>query len=295
MRKTISSFFFSLAGFCDFISQGLNFMGLRILGLRRNYLQKPNEKNHFGKYADFNFSHYKNGSINLAENDIFIFKTKNLIWGYGFPLDDLNPVVLECRFDGFLDIFFSNFVPKTFAQAWKPSLIKENNFESNSMGLDIPIKWLMEPNFEKILPTADLGQTGHHQNSQFRGPLSKKYINLEKVRLKKIKNSILKSGYLPDKYGHITGTLFEFKGDYLVMITGGTHRACVLVDLNFEEVPVQITKVVSKTMFENSNYKDSISKKEYEYFLASIFSSKSQQDRKNFINMCFKKYLDQIS
>lgn len=113
--------------------------------------------------------------------------------------------------------------------------------------------------------------------------------------MKKIKNSILKSGYLSDKYGHITGTLFEFKGDYLVMINGGTHRACVLFDLNFEEVPVQITKVVSTTMFENSYYKDSISKKEYEYFLASIFSSKSQQDRKNFINMCFKKYLDQIS
>ena len=291
----ISSFFFALAHFCDVVSQGLNFTGLRILGLRRNYLHKPNEKNFFGKYTEFSFSGYKNGSIDLVENDIFIFKTKKVMWGYGFPLDDFNPHILECRFDGFLDTFYSNFCPQTFAQAWNPSLINENNYEPNAMEMDIPIKWLMDPNSEKTLPTADLGKTGHHQNSQFRGPLSQKNINIEKIRLKKIKKSILKEGYLPEKFGHITGTLFEFKGDYLVMLTGGNHRACALVDLNFEEVPIQISNIITTTMFEGSNYEESISKKEYEYLLASIFSSKLQQARKNFINMCFKKYLDKIS
>lgn len=85
----------------------------------------------------------------------------------------------------------------------------------------------------------EMGLGPDHGISLF-GPCSREKIELEYARLTETSASIKAHGYLPDRFGDITGYFLLDGGQFRFVIRGGKHRAAALAAMGRTHLPVRL-------------------------------------------------------
>jgi hypothetical protein len=85
----------------------------------------------------------------------------------------------------------------------------------------------------------EMGLGPEHGISLF-GPCTREKIDLEFARLTKTFASIKAHGYLPDRFGDITGYFLLDDGQFRFVVRGGKHRAAALAVMGRTHLPVRL-------------------------------------------------------
>jgi hypothetical protein len=96
------------------------------------------------------------------------------------------------------------------------------------------LPWLQPPRDYR----GEKGLGPEHGISLF-GPCSQAKIALEHARLTQIVASIAADGYLPDRFGDITGYVLVRRNEFRFLVRGGKHRAAALAALGWSYLPVR--------------------------------------------------------
>jgi hypothetical protein len=105
-------------------------------------------------------------------------------------------------------------------------------------GADLPpweLPWYLR--LARRAPPGELSLDATHGVSFF-GPCSDRKVELELLRLRRLRDSILRHGYDPDGHGDIEGYILRDGDAACFFIRGGKHRAAVLTKLGFDWIPV---------------------------------------------------------
>jgi hypothetical protein len=225
--------------------------------------------------------------LRVASQDVaqpVLIDTNKIFSGYGFNLADHHPLVMEIRFPGFLDVFFSHYQPASIQEAWFPCFPSKEGGIAKSLILDRCIPWLPWLVSEGFLPTNDIGGSGYGHGSQFRGPISNINLQREKFRMHSLYEIISKEGYHPEVHGHISGQFIERNGEWLFVVLGGNHRSAVLSALGRTKIPVITTErakgkpmVVTRAHMRNPSE---------DYVFDALFSRYGRNVRREFIEQC---------
>jgi hypothetical protein len=97
------------------------------------------------------------------------------------------------------------------------------------------LPWLQQPRPYR----GEKGLGPEHGISLF-GPCSKEKIELEYARLAEVFESIKAHGYLPDRFGDITGYFLFDDGQFRFVVRGGKHRAAALAAIGRTHLPVRL-------------------------------------------------------
>jgi hypothetical protein len=84
-----------------------------------------------------------------------------------------------------------------------------------------------------------MGLCPDHGISLF-GPCTDEKVALEEARLKQIVASITARGYLPDRFGDITGYFLMRQDEFRFVVRGGKHRSAALAALGWTHLPVRL-------------------------------------------------------
>ena len=112
-----------------------------------------------------------------------------IIWGFGFPLSEWNPLVLEAKYGGFLPFFFERFCPLNNTESWYPKVGSQRFKKSDLSGLvpDVPLTLFHWLNARGVLPRNDIAGSGLGRGSQFKGPASAFTLKKEQLRIRYLK------------------------------------------------------------------------------------------------------------
>jgi hypothetical protein len=72
------------------------------------------------------------------------------------------------------------------------------------------------------------------------GPCTDEKVELEEARLTQIVASITARGYLPDRFGDITGYFLVRQDEFRFVVRGGKHRSAALAALGWTHLPVRL-------------------------------------------------------
>lgn len=97
------------------------------------------------------------------------------------------------------------------------------------------LPWMQQPRPYR----GEKGLGPEHGISLF-GPCSREKIELEYARLAEVFESIKAHGYLPDRFGDITGYFLFDDGQFRFVVRGGKHRAAALAAMGRTHLPVRL-------------------------------------------------------
>jgi hypothetical protein len=97
------------------------------------------------------------------------------------------------------------------------------------------LPWLPPPRGYR----GEMGLGPDHGISLF-GPCTDEKVALEEARLKQIVASITARGYLPDRFGDITGYFLMRQDEFRFVVRGGKHRSAALAALGWTHLPVRL-------------------------------------------------------
>lgn len=128
-----------------------------------------------------------------------------------------------------LSSWYRDFAPKTLAEMYR--------LPSEGTGHDLS-PWSLPWRSRKASPLGECGLSADHGASCY-GPCTGEKISMEHQRLTGTANSIRESGYRPDLHGHISGQFLARGNELRFFVSGGKHRAAVLVALGHSMVEVE--------------------------------------------------------
>lgn len=203
-----------------------------------------------------------------------------IFWGYGFWFDAYNPLVLELKFPGFMDIFYKNYQPTCISDAWFPTLANGNIEDYVFEEKNIP--WLPWNSAEGHLPSNGLAGTKLTQGVALRGPVVRQKLSREKFRLQWLRRMILSEGYMPHLHGHIKIQILADDNCWAGVCVGGNHRLAVLASLGYVSIPVERSgSIIERKILRNEDE---------EFVFSAAFSAIGKHHRREFIEKCFAMY-----
>ncbi len=164
----------------------------------------------------------------------------------------------------FLQSFYLNFQPQNVAErlglAVDISNEKNREFlESNPLYAVMPWEWMSPENrfkqynegyAEECLEYGNIKPQKEDGVDVF-GPVSERILEMEYYRLHSVYKSIYQEGY-KERYGYPkAGFIYVIGNEYKLSITGGRHRVAVLFALQYEYIPVTVSKDKSVKLLRN--------------------------------------------
>lgn len=146
--------------------------------------------------------------------------------------------------------FYSNHKPKNIFECHK--LNAKNTFIDSNFFIEPSscLPWLHDTTDTLAQVEGNLDISDGRQ--QF-GPISKKKLNFEINRLRKVKISVEKKGFIPEKFeGYPRGYFMQNNsGQWIFNIVGGSHRVAALISLNYDYIPVILQPDYTDVVLEN--------------------------------------------
>jgi hypothetical protein len=158
-------------------------------------------------------------------------------WGaFGFK-DGWNSMMLPLQGDmeGFRR-FFELFQPKSLSDMY---FLTDQHGQTSVPFMELPWLLRLDP---KRPPRKVVAGEDDRPAPPYRsfGPSTPAIIDEQFRRTRETLESIRKHGYLPDRYGDITGYFLRLDGEYRFVVKGGKHRVTALAHLGHQTIPVRL-------------------------------------------------------